>query len=294
VRCSNFGRRRRVHQEPPRREYPGSWCVVNPTRFENDGNDEEVLAVRPGRSASSIPRSIRCSRSWSVSSSASIPVALTSSDRPSRFGTWPRVLTPNRSRRGRPSCTSTSRQNAPPNARHVRSPTRRPSMRGCSRSSRGHLETADRVSDARPRRASPIPGVLETPLRPGPSGSGTPLTAWKASARSMSCSTSRAARPGRASRLGSPPRSPRRQRIRHRGPVLRLGCAHASGRMVSAGPGLVGALVIAGNAERLIVVPVEDSSIIYSLPVSSGVRPAHGWLRPGSCARSRVAQSGSR
>ena len=272
----------------------GSWCVVNPTRFENDGNDEEVLAVP----------------AWTVSvldpakySMFALMVGL-------EFGVDPRRVDELGSALALRDLAA--RLDAEPIPawstlvhQHIEA------ERAAQRATRqvadpaaidagvvrdhlvAHLETADRVSDARPRRASPIPGVLETLSVRGPSGSGTPLTAWEGVGALDELFDLGEQHVRAGLRVSDLPRA-----VLDASAFVIEGPYSGSAALMHLAEwcpqvlGSYGALVIAGNAERLIVVPVEDSSIIYSLPGLVGgaagtwlaatwkLRPVLAWLSP--------------
>lgn len=156
-----------------------------------------------------------------------------------------------------------------------------------------HLEAFERIGVDQPSRPSPIPGIVETLSVQGPSGAGTPLTTWDGlgTLQELFDLGERHIRAGlRVSDLPHSVLEIRAFAIEgpYSGSAALLHLADWCPQVL----GAYGTLVIPGNAERLIVVPVDDSGIIYALPGLVGgaagawltatwkLRPVLAWLSP--------------
>lgn len=272
----------------------GSWLLIDQTRFEKDGNDEDALPVPAWTVAHLDPTKYPA---------FAYRVGLEVGVEPRRVGELASALA---------LLDLATRLDAQPPAAwstliHEHVEAERLAHGGASQVVDGatedsqavrehivaHLEAADRVGVGRPSRPTPIPGVLETLSVQGPSGAGTPLTRWESvgAIDELFELGERHIRVGL--RVSDLPRSILDARAYliegpYSGSAALLHLADWCPQVL----GSYGALALVGNAERLIVVPVEDTSILYQLPGLVGgaagawltatwkLRPVLAWLSP--------------
>jgi len=257
----------------------GSWCVLDPTRFERDANDEDALAVP----------------AWTVAVLDPAKYPMFAYLVGLEFGVEPRRIEELGSALALRDLAA--RLDAEPIAawsklvgEHIQA--ERVAQKGAhqvvdraiidSGDVRehivAHLEAADRIGLGRPSRPTPILGVLETLSVRGPSGAGTPLTSWESVGAIDELFELGEQHIRAALRVSDLPHS-----ILDTKAFLIEGPYSGSAALLHLADwcpqvlGSYGALALVGNAERLIVVPVDNTSIIYRLPGLVG-GAAGAWL----------------
>ena len=247
----------------------GSWCLRDPVGLTRQGNEEEVLAV-PAWAATALDPALYPLFALRVGSAMGVPAravatlgsalalpTLASRVAAEDLAAWPEII---KAHLEAERSGSVAAQGVVDAAGEDPAAARERLV--------AHLELEERVGDSRPSRPTPIPGVLETLSVKGPQEPGVPLAnaAGLGPMDELFELGERHIRDGlRVVELPSEALSARAFLIT--GPYsgsaamlhLREWCPQVLGTY--------GALVLPGDAEALIVVPVEDTSIVFALPV---------------------------
>jgi nitrous oxidase accessory protein NosD len=250
----------------------GSWCLLHPVGMTLDGNDEDALdipawaaavldpglyplfAIRVGLEAGVQPREVGI-----LASVLSLP-ALAKRLQPEELKAWPDVVK-----------AHISAERASTTAAHDIADRAIDDPDAVRLSLVAHLELESLIQPGRPSRPTPIAGVVETLSVRGSDGAGVPLKSTDALGpvdELFELGEGHIRDGLRVEELPQELLATKAFRILgpYSGSAALLHLVDWCPQVL----GAYGALVLVGNAESLIVVPLEDTSIIYLLPAIVG------------------------